>query len=70
MLKKKNDQNYLILQFGLCVFKAKEGSDNSQCYEATAYNCFLFPRSQNCKYSEDTTFSCLVSFYPSFFCLK
>lgn len=56
---KKNDQKYLILQFGLCVFKLKEGHTNE--YEATAYNCFLFPRSQTAKYSEDVSFSALNS---------
>jgi poly(A)-specific ribonuclease len=56
---KKNDQKYLILQFGLCVFKLKDGQSTE--YEATAYNCFLFPRSQNSKYSEDVSFSALNS---------
>jgi hypothetical protein len=73
----------LILQFGLCVFKAKDSTENPQSYEATAYNCFLFPRSQNSKYSEDISFSSLVcsknislkllkssNFYLFYFCLK
>ena len=55
---KKNDQNYLILQLGLCFFKHCKEED---CYETSAYNIFLFPRSQNCKYSKDGPFSCLNS---------
>ncbi|RNA14887.1 poly(A)-specific ribonuclease PARN isoform X1 [Brachionus plicatilis] len=55
---KNNDNNFLILQFGLCLFKYNEGDKS---YETNAYNCYLFPRSVNCKYSRDLSFSCLNS---------
>lgn len=58
---RKNDEKYLILQFGMCLFKRKDNLDRPNCYECNAYNCFLFPRSQNSKYSKDTTFACLNS---------
>lgn len=57
---RKNDQNYLILQFGVCFFKCND-SDKSNCYETSAYNCFLFPRSEKCKFSHESSFSCLNS---------
>ncbi|CAF0779381.1 unnamed protein product [Brachionus calyciflorus] len=55
---KNSVESFLILQFGLCVFKYKP---NEKSYESHAYNCYLFPRSQKCKYSKDYSFSCLNS---------
>lgn len=56
---KKNDEKYLILQFGLCLFKRNEDETKSVVYECEAYNCYLFPRSQNSKFSKDNPFSIL-----------
>ena len=57
---KKNDEKFLILQFGLCLFKRNEEETKSFTYKCDAYNCYLFPRSQNSKFSKDMPFSCLV----------
>lgn len=58
---KKNDEKFLILQFGVCLFKRNESETKSYTYDCNAYNCFLFPRSQNSKFSKDNAFSCLNS---------
>jgi len=58
---KKNDENFLIFQFGLCLFKRNQEETKSFSYECSAYNCYLFPRSQSCKFSKDSSFSCLNS---------
>lgn len=58
---KKNDEKFLILQFGLCLFKRNEEETKSFTYKCDAYNCYLFPRSQNSKFSKDMPFSCLNS---------
>lgn len=58
---KKNDEKFLILQFGVCLFKRNETETKSYTYDCNAYNCFLFPRSQNSKFSKDNAFSCLNS---------
>lgn len=58
---KKNDEKFLILQFGICFFKRNESETKSYSYDCNAYNCYLFPRSQNAKFSKDSAFSCLNS---------
>lgn len=58
---KRNDEKFLILQFGLCLFKRNEEETKSFTYDCDAYNCYLFPRSQNSKFTKDLPFSCLNS---------
>jgi len=58
---KRNDERFLILQFGLCLFRRNEEETKSFTYDCDAYNCFLFPRSQNSKFTKDLPFSCLNS---------
>ena len=48
---KKNDNQYLILQIGLSFFKKEQNELLTSCYKAHSYNFFLFPRTENKKYS-------------------
>jgi hypothetical protein len=56
---RKNDQNYLIIQLGLCLFKR---IDATNAYSCTAYNFYIFPQSnEKSRYGKAVTFSCLNS---------
>jgi poly(A)-specific ribonuclease len=56
---RKNDQNFIIIQFGLCLFKR---IDTSNSYDCTAFNFYLFPQSnEKSKHGKAVQFSCLNS---------